>query len=405
MISSSAIYSSPKLWAKCLRDRALRGPLKHDRQELLDAFREHSAFYRERLEGVVEWDGVPPLEKRDVGQIPVAPTDDLREARTSGTTGYQVTIRNGAREREFRRALLYRPQLFYGLPAEVNQVVFVDGAWCASASDEPKWFRYGGTIYRTWFCGVAGDPRAIWQLLIALRPQLVRGIASGIVRFVETVDAPLKDIGVRIVGPGGEWLLPEWRRTLADAFRALVLDRYGSTETGAIAWQCPHCGAYHANVDEILLEADEDGLLATPLFVNSQPLLRYRLGDRVRFDTDAPSCRVRLPTLTIEQARRDDWLVDGTGRRVSPLAFQFERVPGLVAWRLHQRGNGALTCYYTAADPARAEPILRAAIAALVPGRPCTLVEGIWQVPAGDRFAGKFKRVSSELAGAANQSE
>ena len=375
-----------------------------DPEAVLAAFRGHSDYYRARLVDVHDWADVPVLEKADVADIPVAAAPDLQDARTSGTSGFQVTIRNTAREREFRRALLYRPQLFYDLPAAVNQVVFVDGAWCASAADPPKWFRYGDTTYKTWFCGVAAAPREIWQLLITLRPQLVRGIASGLVRFIQTVDAPLKDIGVRIVAPGGESLLPAWRGIIADGFRARVLDRYGSTESGAIAWECPHCGAYHANSDEIVLEDDADGLIVTPLFVSSQPLLRYRLGDRVRFDPEPSDCDIRLPTLVIEQARRDDWLVDGNRQRVSPLAFQFEQVPGLRAWRLHQHADGQLTLYYEADTPAEAGPRLQAAIQATVPGRPCVLVEGVWQVPDSHSFNGKFKRVSSEYAGATNSS-
>ncbi|UCG72535.1 MAG: phenylacetate--CoA ligase family protein [Chromatiales bacterium] len=403
MIPGSAIHAAPEDWAAQLRDRALAGPRAHDLPAILDAFRQHSDYYRARI-GDADWPGVPVLEKADVADVPVGDAPDLKASRTSGTSGFQVTIRNTAREREFRRALLYRPQLFYGLPAEVNQVVFVDGAWCAGPADAPKWFSYGGTTYRTWFCGVAGDPREIWQLLITLRPQLVRGIASGIVRFVETVDAPLKDIGVRIVAPGGESLLPEWRRTIEAAFRARVLDRYGSTETGAIAWQCPDCGRYHANADEIVLEDAADGLVATPLFVSSQPLLRYRLGDRVRFDAGISDCPIGLPTLTIAQARRDDWLVDGNGQRVSPLAFQFEQVPGLRAWRLHQRSDGVLTLYFDADAPSEAAPALLAAVQATVPGRRCELVQGLWQVPATDGFSSKFKRVSSELAGRTNPS-
>jgi phenylacetate-coenzyme A ligase PaaK-like adenylate-forming protein len=402
LIPSSVIHAAPAEWAERLRLRALRGPPDQDLTAIIDTFRNHSEFYRARLAGLTDWATVPPLEKADVADIPVLATPDLKDARTSGTSGFQVTIRNTGREREFRRALLYRPQLFYDLPAAVNQVVFVDGAWCASPADPPKWFRYGGTTYQTWFCGVAGDPREIWQLLITLRPQLVRGIASGIVRFVETIVAPLRDIGVRIVAPGGEYLLPEWGRLMADAFGARVLDRYGSTESGAIAWQCPQCDRYHANTDEILLEAQPDGLLATPLFVSSQPLLRYRLGDCVRFDADAPQCPVRLPTLTIDAARRDDWLVDGDGRRVSPLAFQFEQVPGLSAWRLHQQADGELLLYFDAEQADVAGPALLAAIAATVPGRNCTLIEGAWRVPDTGRLPGKFKRVSSELAPAAN---
>ncbi len=401
MIPGSAIHQPPDTWAEHLRARAVGASPDHDRAAILAAFRQHSDYYRARI-GDADWSHVPVLEKADVADIPVAAAPDLRDTRTSGTSGFQVTIRNTAREREFRRALLYRPQLFYGLPAEVNQVVFVDGAWCASPADPAKWFRYGGTTYKTWFCGVAGNPREIWQLLITLRPQLVRGIASGIVRFVESVNAPLKDVGVGIVAPGGESLLPEWRRAIEQGFRARVLDRYGSTETGAIAWQCPSCGHYHANSDEILLEDDAEGLIATPLFVTSQPLLRYRLGDSVRFDAEAADCHVRLPTLTIEQARRDDWLIDGKGQRVSPLAFQFEQVPGLRAWRLHQDAAGRLTLYFDAGDTEAAGPLLLAAVSATVPGRPCELVPGVWRAPDNAPFAGKFKRVSSELAARAN---
>jgi phenylacetate-coenzyme A ligase PaaK-like adenylate-forming protein len=400
LIPGSTIHETPGQWAEGLRLGAVNAPRGHDHEAILAAFRQHSDYYRARI-GEAEWAQVPVLEKVDVADIPVAQAPDLKDLRTSGTSGFQVTIRNTAREREFRRALLYRPQLFYDLPAEVNQVVFLDGAWCASPADSPKRYRYGGTEYQTWFCGVAGDPRQIWQLLITLRPQLVRGIASGIVRLVETIDAPLKDVGVRIVAPGGECLLPEWRLAIEGAFRAQVLDRYGSTESGAIAWQCPGCARYHANTDEILLEDDAEGLIATPLFVSSQPLLRYRLGDRVRFDSGAPDCEIRLPTLTIEQARRDDWLVDGDGRRVSPLAFQFEQVPGLLAWRLHQKADGGLVLYFDAESVAAAGPPLKAVVEAIVPGRQCELVEGLWRVPETDKFTGKFKRVSSEMASAA----
>ena len=111
-----------------------------------------------------------------------------------------------------------------------------------------------------------------------------------------------------------------------------------------------------------------------------------------------------LPTLTIAQARRDDWLVDGRGRRVSPLAFQFEQVPGLAAWRLHQHAAGDLTLFFDAGDAAAARPALQAAVESLVPGRAVDLVEGVWRLPATEKFAGKFKRVSSEFAGRTNTS-
>jgi phenylacetate-coenzyme A ligase PaaK-like adenylate-forming protein len=181
---------------------------------------------------------------------------------------------------------------------------------------------------------------------------------------------------------------------MENAFGATVLDRYGSTETGAIAWQCPHCHRYHANVDEIVLEADPGGLIATPLFISSQPLLRYRLGDGITFDTDRPDCPVQLPTITIQAARRDDWVIDGAGRRISPLSFQFEQVPHLTAWRLHQLVDGSLHLYFDSERPEIAGQILVRHLAEAVPDRPCRITEGVRKL---DR-PGKFKRVSSDLA-------
>ena len=390
--AGSATFAPAGEWANALRRRALAGPPEHDLPKILDWFRAHSDYYRERIGDATSWADVPPLEKADVADVPVVSPSPVKGTRTSGTSGFQVTIRNNAWEREFRRALLYRPQLFYGLPNDVTQVVFVDGSDCAQPEDLPKYFEYGENRYRTWFVGVAAEPDAALHLLTALRPQLIRGISSGIVRFVECVGADLTHLGVRYLAPGGEYLRPEWRTLLEDAFGADVLDRYGSTESGAIAWQCPICRRYHANVDEIVMEPDEDGLIVTPLFVSSQPLLRYRLGDRIRFDDAPAECEIRLPTVTIEEARRDDWIIDADGRKVSPLGFRFERVPGLDAWRLHQRADGSLVLYYQSASAEHVEPALARELEAALPGLDYTIEVGVWNL----RQPGKFKRVSSE---------
>jgi len=389
----SVIHASEASWGKHLRERALAPLPEHDRSAILGWFRGRSSFYADRIDEQQGWEAVRPLEKKDVADIPVAADDSLRESRTSGTSGFQVTIRNNARERRFRRALLYRPHLFYDLPGDVNQVVFVDGKWCAEAATPPKVFDYGGVRYKTWFAGVAADVGQIRRLLQSLRPQLIRGISSGIVRFIHQAGDSFRDLGVRYIAPGGEFLQPEWRTMMHDAFSATVLDRYGSTESGAIAWQCPFCNRYHANTDEIVLEADPDGLLVTPLFVSSQPLLRYRLGDRVSLNV-AGDCRIRLPTMTIHQARRDDWIIDRDGRRVSPLSFQFEQVPHLDAWRLHQSRDGSLCLYFESTCPDGIVEQLGRCLLDAVPNQPFELRQGIWRL----RHGGKFKRVSSDLA-------
>ena len=389
----SVIHSPWTDWADELRQRALQPPEAPDDGALLDAFRAHSEYYRQRIAAAATISAVAPLEKAAVADVPLPADTDVTAARTSGTSGFQVTVLNDWREREFRRALLYRPQLFYDLPDDVNQVVFVDGDDCATADQSPKRFDYGGRRYRTWFVGAGADPSSALALLNAVRPTLIRGIASAIVRFIDAAPGSLDRIRPRYVCPGGEFLRPEWRARMADAFDTTVLDRYGSTETGAIAWECPYCGRYHANGDEILLEPTADGLLATPLFISTQPLLRYRLGDQLDWVEADSNCVIRLPVVTIREARRDDWLIDGRGCKVSPLGFQFEQVPGLTAWRVHQLSDGALEIYFDADNARPAAQALQQAVSQAVAGRPLRLIEGVWRL----QRSGKFKRVSSDM--------
>jgi phenylacetate-coenzyme A ligase PaaK-like adenylate-forming protein len=398
-ITNSIRYLPSSEWAAALRSRALVDVETHDLQACLQAFHDHNDFYSQRLSGVSNWADIVPLAKSDLAGLPVLSDEPIHDVRTSGTSGFQVVVRNTVSERRFRQALAYRPFLFYPLASElsneVRQVIFVDGAE-VDASDKQQWpFEFGEHTWLTWRAGIAAPEEQILALLQAVRPQVIRGLSSGIVRFVEQVNRPLDELGVQVVSTAGEQLPPAWRASMQAAFQAPILDRYGSMETGAIAWQCPYCNDYHANSDEIILEQSAAGLLATPLFIESQPLLRYQLGDRVELHEQAHDCRIRLPKLTVLDARRDDWLIDGFGKKVSPLSFQFERVEGLQAWRIHQLSSGELRLYFDA-EPSAAMHIQQQLVEhlqSIVPSRGCELLPGIWQLER----AGKFKRVVSDF--------
>jgi phenylacetate-coenzyme A ligase PaaK-like adenylate-forming protein len=402
----SARYLPQSEWADALRSRALSAQAEIDLRACLETFRRHDAFYADRLTGLTDWRDIPPLERSELSAVPVIASEALHETRSSGTTGAQAVVRNTAIERRFRQALAYRPFLFYPLSSDaapepnniIRQVVFVDGK-DVDPTDKQQWpFEFGGHTYLTWRAGIAAAPEHIHALLQSVRPQVVRGLTSGLVRFVDalqrTRQKPLEGLGVQVVSPSGELLSDAWRSTLHEAFAAPVLDRYGATETGSIAWQCPYCDDYHVNSDEIIVEDSEEGVLATPLFIESQPLLRYRLDDRIQLHTTETNCRIRLPVMTVLEARRDDWIIDGAGLKVSPLSFQFERVAGLKAWHLHQLSSGALRLYFD--SEASSEDIheqLAKQLQQIVTGRDYELVEGVWGLERG----GKFKRVTSDL--------
>jgi phenylacetate-coenzyme A ligase PaaK-like adenylate-forming protein len=388
-------------WAERLRIRALAEPENVDLNSVLETYRRHNEFYANRLKTVLRWDNIAPLTKDELADIPVSASEPLHETRSSGTSGLQVIIRNTLSERRFRQALAYRPFLFYPLREVIadhlQQVIFVDGVEI-DAVDKQQWpFEFGGRSYLTWRVGIAAPAEKILALLIQLRPQIIRGLCSGIVRFVEQTNRPLDNLGVQVVSPSGEFLTSEWRSVLSNAFAAPVLDRYGATETGSIAWQCPYCDDYHANVDELIVEPKQDGVLVTPLFIESQPMLRYQLEDRVDLHTEEHACRIRLPKLTVLEGRRDDWIIDGAGCQISPLSFQFEQVAGLKAWRMHQLETGAIHLYVDLEAGGEVGRNTRAQMIQqfqnTVPGRGCELIDGTRKL----QRSGKFKRVVSDI--------
>lgn len=398
-IANSIKYLPPAEWPVVLRARALAGVDAPDLDACLQAFSNHNDFYAKRLAGVSNWQDITPLSKSELAALPVVSEEPIHDVRTSGTSGFQVTVRNTVSERRFRQALAYRPFLFYPLATssgnEMRQVIFVDGLE-VDAADKQQWpFEFGEHKWLTWRAGIAAPAEKIVALLTSIRPQIIRGLSSGIVRFVEQANTPLDRLGVQVISTSGEHLTPAWRASMGSAFGAPVLDRYGSMETSSIAWQCPYCDDYHANSDEIILETNSAGLLATPLFIESQPLLRYQLGDHVELHRQEHDCRIRLPKLTVLEARRDDWIFDGNGQKVSPLSFQLEQVAGLTAWRIHQLKSGVLRLYFDADERAATDirKQLTDHIQRIVPGRDCELVTGIWKLER----VGKFKRVVSDF--------
>ncbi|ODU10709.1 MAG: hypothetical protein ABS84_01640 [Rubrivivax sp. SCN 71-131] len=117
---------------------------------------------------------------------------------------------------------------------------------------------------------------------------------------------------------GGETLGAAQREAIAAAFGCPVRNSYGASEFLTIAAECAH-EALHLNADWVILEAVDERLqpvpegtlsyttLLTNLANHVQPLLRYDLGDRVRFVPGRCACGSPLPVIEVE-GRQDDVL-------------------------------------------------------------------------------------------------
>lgn len=383
--------AAPMHWREALHSNLSVPADEIDAAALFSWIRKLNPFYAALGEGKDDF----RLTKVDLAHVlPKPNSPGVYSTTTSGTTGRIVKVFYSPEEFRFKSELLYRPLDLYDLPEITNQLIFLD---IDEACRGPMIEQRGVRQYRSFLASASSKIARQMEVLREIRPEVIRGFPSAMVALAEAVPhRELRALGVRYLSPSGEMLRHEWRNLLADAFGGRVLDRYGATETGAIGWQCPICDSYHANTDELALETSADGsLLVTPLFLVTQPLFRYELGDNVDILKPDPTCSVRLHRLSINEARRDDWLIDGQQRKISPLVFNFEQFPGVRTWKVHQHADGALSLAVTGGglDASQLDRIINH-VREKVVGRLVRIEADPFTM---QRRHGKFKRVSSDL--------
>lgn len=146
------------------------------------------------------------------------------------------------------------------------------------------------------------------------------------------------ELRLQEVWVGGEQLSCEQRTRITAAFGCRVRNNYGASEFYSMAWECGH-GRMHLNHDWLILEPVDnddrpvapgetsDAVLLTNLANRTQPLLRYRLGDSLRFVPGRCACGSAFPVIEV-QGRADDTLHlhDTFGREVRLLPLAIETV-------------------------------------------------------------------------------
>jgi phenylacetate-CoA ligase len=133
-------------------------------------------------------------------------------------------------------------------------------------------------------------------------------------------------IPMHVVFTTGEPLYPSFRARIEEAFQARVFDSYGMTEYCGLIQQCER-GQMHLAPEygylEILNEQDqpvapgEEGYFVWTGFLNrAMPLIRYRIGDRGRWETGSPCACGRAFTPVVPTITRECEVLRSTDGRI-----------------------------------------------------------------------------------------
>ncbi len=393
--------------------------------ELVAYARQHSAFYRDRYQGLPEHiddvTSLPVTNKRElmahfdeVATDPAVTLAGVQEfvadpariggrfagkylvATTAGTTGTRGifvlddrywAVTSGLMGILAAKWLSWRDVLrLVRRGARFAEVVATGGHFLSVAAstrerrEKPRRHRSLGV-----FSVHTPLPRLVAQLN-GFGPALLGGYASVLRLLATEQQAGRLQVHPVLVLSTAEGLPPDERDRLERAFGAVVREVYGCTESGYSAYGCA-LGWLHLLEDWVIVEpVDADHRPVPPGTVSStvlitnlanrvQPIIRYDVGDRILVRPDPCPCGDPAPAIRV-QGRASDVLTfpaaDGSGVvTVPPLALGtvVDRTPGVELFQIVQTGPTGLSVRLlpdTGADPERVRAGAREGIAAVL---------------------------------------
>jgi len=138
----------------------------------------------------------------------------------------------------------------------------------------------------------------------------------------------------------GEVFNEEAKSYLSDVHGVKIVDRYGASELGAIAAQCPDENRYHHFCEASLMEVlDFDGsfplkegrgrLVITPFYNYAMPLIRYENQDQLEITQTPCPCGRTLPSIERILGRERHVFTYIDGSRSWPFMLRHEHAPFL----------------------------------------------------------------------------
>lgn len=338
---------------------ASREALEAEQARRLGEFLEQVTTYSEWYQ---PWRGrvlaeFPLLEKRHV----LSSLDELATVSekegvpcfTGGTTGASMRVLFTHEDTQERHACLdhFRAQQGYQLG---RKVAWFSGKEIVRPSDLVT-----GRVYRDdkfnnirFFSTFHVNRRtfdAYWAALEGFEPEFLVGFPSSVCDIL----AVAKEKGLKASWapkaffPTAETVLPEHRALVAEVLGCAVRDQYASSEGAPFIFEC-EAGRLHlqllSGVFEVLDEngqpAQEGELVVTSFSTRGTPLVRYRVGDRIKMDDPAAvcSCGSAQPLVVRLEGRSTDFIQSPDNGRVNlgNLSNCTKGVDGIVRFQVIQ---------------------------------------------------------------------
>lgn len=265
----------------------------------------HSQFYREKFEEI----GFDPREVWSLEkfkQMPLTTKTDLIQfnneihtpaqlfqkrffVETSGTSGEILTFHRHESWDSFNRASIWRGYSWFGANPWDRKLYF----WGYNSSPlkrlKLKLMDFSVNRFRVFDY----NPEKMQALLPKLKKvAIIEGYSSMIYELANLIESKKPEFkALKLVKGTSEKVFPHYQDKARDVYGIKISNEYGATESGIIAFECPH-GSMHINMEGVYVERDsqDGGIVVTNLQSFSFPSIRYKLGDHIELAPEGFEC-------------------------------------------------------------------------------------------------------------------
>ncbi len=337
---------TPEQWRRWQQDRL--GSILHRARTRVPGYRSYWDAHGGDWTRLDQW---PVLEKTTLRADPRSfLADDVNPSRlvhdhTSGTTGASLdlwlrreSVRNWYAMYEARWRRWYGVRLGDAWGMVGGQLV------TPVERREPPFWVWNAALRQLYLSSYHLAPDLIGSYLDAIAERQLRyliGYPSSLHALaVGALQAGRTDVRLTVAIANAEPLYDHQREAISEAFACPVRETYGMAESVTAAGECEE-GRLHLWPDAGVVEVDApDGasgdLIATGLANPDMPLIRYRVGDRVRMDSGSCACGRTLPLLAHVEGRSDDLLFTSDGRPIGRLDPVFKDDSGIAEAQIVQ---------------------------------------------------------------------
>ena len=308
---------------------------------------------REHLKrvGVEDLPGIPATRKQDLRSTPdqfvaqdVARVKKLHRYYSSGSTGTPVTaICTDGDHQRYIAAREVRSFGWAGASIRMPRSMIGGRLVVPRGNSAPPFHRYNRAEHQVYFSAYHIGPATVESYVSAFnhhRPRLLTGYAYShyiLGRMMNDRGLTL-DYEPKALVLSSEKLTTEMKITMSQAFRARAFEEYGAVENCMLATECEH-GRLHVSPDFGVIEiVDENNfpvspgkegrILCTSLLSETQPLVRYEIGDLGMWSSAQCTCgRHQFPILHEIVGRLEDVVVGPDGREMVRFHGMFIGLP------------------------------------------------------------------------------